>query len=68
MASDRPITADREVLLKRFDAADRRGLAEDAASRLRAFLSTVAATPPQGPAFPPEQLNRDLFSRDEYAN
>lgn len=68
VASDRPITADREALLRRFDATDRRGLPEDSAARLRAFLSTVVATPPQGPTLPPEQLNRDLFPRDEYAN
>jgi spermidine synthase len=68
VASNRPIKLDRNALLERNRAADRTTLPPEARRDLEAFLARAVATPVVGRDFPLDQLNTDLFPRDEFSS
>lgn len=68
VASRRPIPFDREGVLERFRAIDpQRAFSPALASSLERFFAGVEPVPVPAPAeVAEEELNRDLFPRDEY--
>ena len=67
VASDSPIRVDPTILTKRFDQIKRQHLRPGAEQRLAAYLRTASGDSSfRNAPINPEQLNRDLFPRDEY--
>lgn len=66
VASDRPIRLDPAELLARLEAADRRTLRPGQLESLRAFTSAISGVPVTR-TLAADELNSDLFPRDEYA-
>jgi spermidine synthase len=68
VASDRPIKFDRSALLERNRGADRTTLPPETRRDLEEFLARAVATPVLDRDFAPDQLNTDLFPRDEFSS
>lgn len=68
VASDRPIKLDPSALLERNRRADRSTLPVETRRDLEEFLARAIAIPVVGRDFSPDQLNTDLFPRDEFSS
>ncbi len=68
VASNRPIKLDRNALLERNRGADRSTLPPETRRDLEEFLARAVATAVVGRDFAPDQLNTDLFPRDEFSS
>jgi len=68
VASNRPIKLDRNALLERNRGVDRSTLPAETRRELEEFLARAIATQVVGRDFAPNELNTDLFPRDEFSS
>lgn len=69
VATQKPLPMDLAAFTERLDRTNHASVPLAMQAQLRTFFSTAQAWPETYHlAFPPDQLNRDLFPRDEYGN